>query len=291
MNRTIVFILAVLIVLSSCSVSVRNQDTTPRIATSIYPLQDVTNQIVGEHAEVFHLIPAGANPHHFEPPPSIIRQIQDVNLFVGVHPEFDGWIEDLLPESTPRLYLHPNAAHKDNPGEHNHDFNPHFWLSVRTMRTVLPELLEALCELDSSTCPMYIKNFNNYLFTLDSLDREIESQLLPYTNRAFIQWHPAWAGFAKDYGLRIAGTLEYGHGDALPMRSFNKIIQKAKNENIRLVVVGLNIESDAANALVAELDGRLLRLDTIGDPADADRDTYVELMGRNAQLLARGFEE
>ncbi|NQT24845.1 zinc ABC transporter substrate-binding protein [candidate division KSB1 bacterium] len=279
----------------SCSNQPNENTESLRIATSIYPIQDLTQQMAGEYADVFHLIPAGANPHHFEPPPSIIRQLQNVDLFVGVHPDFDGWIEDLLPVQTPRFYLHPNAKndeteHPENL-DHDHSFNPHFWLSIRTTQNVLGQIALTLCKTDTLHCEAYKQNLQDYQSRLDSLDQEIQNQLLPFQNKAFIQWHPAWDGFASDFGLRIAGTMEYGHGNALPMRSFQKIIQNAKSEGVRLVVIGLNVESDAIIALVRELNGQLLRLNTIGGPEQPEADTYIKMMATNARYLAQAFGE
>jgi len=151
--------------------------------------------------------------------------------------------------------------------------------------------LLSLCKTDTLHCEAYKQNLQDYQSRLDSLDQEIQNQLLPFQNKAFIQWHPAWDGFASDFGLRIAGTMEYGHGNALPMRSFQKIIQNAKSEGVRLVVIGLNVESDAIIALVRELNGQLLRLNTIGGPEQPEADTYIKMMATNARYLAQAFGE
>lgn len=266
-----------------------------RIAVSIYPLQDLTRQITGGRMDVFHLVPAGANPHHFEPPPSMIRQLQGTDLFVGVHPDFDGWIETLLPAGTPRMYLHPDSnrpktAAADSSGT-DAGFNPHFWLSVCTVRDVLPRLTRALCRADTLSCGAFRRNLEHYQSRLDSLDLAIRNRLEPFRNAAFIQWHPAWDGFAADYGLRITATLEHGHGEVLPARSFHRVIRQAREQDVRLVVIGLNTESRTADALVRELDGRLLRLDALGGPDTLEGNTYVNLMSHNARLLAETLGE
>lgn len=280
------------LLLLSCAKAPETGSARLRIVTSIYPLRDIVRHIAGTETEVFHLIPAGANPHDYDPPPSIVRQLQNVNLFVGVHPDFDGWIEDLLPSQTSSLYLHLESG---MPGQirsdHVRDFNPHFWLSVRTVREVIHGLADALCSMDSAHCQSCFDHLRDYQSRLDSLDQEITDQLHPFQGRALIQWHPAWDGFASDYQLKIAGTLEYGHGDTLPLQSFHETIQIARRAGVRLVIIGLNVESDAVKTFVRELDGRLLRLDTIGGPDKPDRNTYIRLMSNNARLLAQALGE
>jgi len=53
-------------------------------ALSIFPLYDIARNIAGEEAGVLFVIPAGADPHTFEPLPSIAEKLQNARLFIGV---------------------------------------------------------------------------------------------------------------------------------------------------------------------------------------------------------------
>ncbi len=51
-------------------------DSKPTIVTTIYPLYDFTRQVVGDKADVVLLVPAGAEPHDWEPAPSNLLTIK-----------------------------------------------------------------------------------------------------------------------------------------------------------------------------------------------------------------------
>ncbi len=286
------FIFWMLLIFSGChQKQAPHTDGQLRIAVSIFPIQNILEKIAGDRASVFHLVPYDANPHTYEPPPSIVRDLAGVDLFVGVHPEFDGWVTRYLPPKTPILYfLSQNADSIDSGAEiharHHQPENPHFWLSLRKVRSAIPMLIQQLDVQDSLSREIFHRNATDFIHNLDTLDAYIRSFFVDIPNRKFIQWHPAWNDFAEDYGLEIIGTIEHGHGDEPSVRSFGGLIEKARSENVRVVVVDLNVESRAAEALVREIDGVLLRLDVIGSPDVAERSNYFRLMKDNAKKLA-----
>lgn len=281
------FIFWMLLVFAGCRETQTPQSRGQlRIAASIFPVQNIIEQVAGDQASVFHLVPYGANPHTYEPPPSIVRELEGVGLFVGIHPEFDGWVTRYLSPQTAILYLCPPDTNSDHEAmEHFHETNPHFWLSLRRVRTVIPALVGQLGVQDSLSRGVFQRNATDFVHRLDSLDAHISALFADIPNRKFIQWHPAWDDFAADYGLEIIGVIEQGHGDEPSVRSFSGLIGKARREDVRVVVVDLNVESRAAEALVREIDGVLLRLDVIGSPEVPERSDYFRLMKDNAEKL------
>lgn len=289
------------VVISGCT---RQGGRSPEsvIVTSILPLQNIVGQIGGKSFNIEVLVPAGANPHTYEPPPSVLRLLQGVKLFVGVHPEFDGWILPLLPPDTKILFLHPDyqtfnnhehPAH-DHEVEKDHEhgrigdtpFNPHFWLSPRTVKRSLPAISRHLAELLPDSGIVFNQKASRFASRLDSLDLAIAGKFKDLSEKRFVQWHAAWDGFADDYDLNIIGTLHYGHGDEPALRSFGNLVKKARTHNVRIVVIGLNAESKTVLSFIREIDGKLIRLDTLGDPDNPDRSTYIRLLANNATILA-----
>jgi zinc transport system substrate-binding protein len=130
------------------------------------------------------------------------------------------------------------------------------------------------------------ENSADFKTRLRSLDEEIADLFSDVGFHSIIQWHPAWEEFAVDYGLEIAGTVELGHGDTPSVKEFQQLVKTAKQKDVGVIVIGLNVRSQAVESLARETGASILRLDTIGDPADDDRDSYIELMRQNAHLLA-----
>jgi zinc transport system substrate-binding protein len=280
MKRTIICILLFHVFLT-CKESKPPESDVIRVATSIYPICDITQRIAGDRAEVFFVVPIGANPHTYEPNPSAVKNLQGVNLFIGVFGDFDGWVEKFLGGSTAIRYL----KEKVDSG------NPHIWLSVRRAKVLAERIADYLAERDPGNKTHYRENLKSFLRELEGVDETLVALFKGVKNRKFIQWHPAWDYLAEDYGLEIIGTIQSGHGDKPTIRRFRNLIDMARREKVRVVVIGLRHQSKTAETLIGEIDGMLVRLDTIGDPGIREKSGYIALMYHNAKILAGALNE
>ena len=176
------------------------------------------------------------------------------------------------------------------PVESGHNVNPHIWLSVREAVRIVHNVEKWLVRIDPAGRVEYERNTTRTVSRLDSLDRTIIKLMQPIPNKKFIQWHAAWDRFAADYGLQIIGTLQEGHGREITLKTFQALIRTARREQVGVVVIGINQQDPAVNPLVEEIQGILVRLDTLGNPDRSDRNTYNRFMLRNATLLAQALE-
>ena len=256
---------------------------TVNVAVSVFPVYDIARNICGNSAEAFFIIPAGADPHTYEPLPSIARQLQGISLFIGISRGFDGWMEHYIPKNAPRDYIINEKT------QFQGNANPHIWLSVRESKKIASTIARNLSEVDPSHRDIYKHNLNVYLMKLDDLDNTIAGMFKSSKSRSFIQWHEAWNYFAADYGLIIAGTVEREGSDKASVRSIKDIVERAKRDRVRVVVVSLNAEERTAGVLAGEIGGMIVRLDGIGDPRSSDRSDYIQLMLYNAKTLAQSL--
>jgi len=254
------------------------------IVTSIFPVYDMVRNIAGDRTEVFFVVPPGANPHTFEPPPSTVRKIQGASLFFGIDRRFDGWVEKFLAPGSEAVYLKTGLAY-------DRIHNPHIWLSLKNARRMCAEIAAVLSAKNPVYREYYGSALDSYTGKIDALDREIIAFFEPVRNRRFFQWHPAWNYFADDYGLTIAGTLQKGHGETVSVRGFKELVDTARRGNIKVVAIGLRVHSPETLSLVKEIDGIRVVLDTIGDPTVMSRDSYLKLMEYNAALLAGNMKK
>jgi len=288
LRKSILLMLFPFFISCSSEKNVKNEFT---IAVSIYPLYDVVKNIAGPEAKVIFVVPPGANPHSYEPVASVVKQLAAADVFIGVHPEFDGWIEDYLKQEAAIHYIIENENHSDDPGEahahhHEDETNPHIWLSIVKMKQVCQDLALELGKIKPAGVTVFQKRTLAYVEQLNEAHSVIINYFSGIKNKAFIQHHPAWNYFAIDYGLKIVGSIEKGHGHNPSVKEFSELIRKAKTAEVRVIVQGLNVQSSTAEALAAETGAQLLHLDTLGNPENEKTDTYIKLMRYNGRLLA-----
>lgn len=265
-------------------------ESQPFIATSIFPIYDLVRQVAGNTIDTGYFVPANANPHTYEPLPSQVVRLHQATCYIGVQREFDGWVEQFLSPGTPVCYLNP-AIHPHSEINSGIDCeDPHIWLSVRDSKILVEHICRILSEMYPESEETFTQNAKYYLSRLDSVDAAILNRLLTLNDKKFIQWHPAWDRFARDYHLKIIGTIENGHGQEISVKSFQSLINKAQQEGVKAVIVGLNTQSSMVSVLVQEIHGKVVYLDTMGDPENPEKCTYVKLMLNNARHLADELE-
>ena len=99
--RSTLSMLALLFALAACSSAsggaASESATTIRIVTTTNILADWVENIGGDHVEVFSLVPAGADPHAFQPGGKDIARIADADLVLSVGLGLEeSWLQDLL---------------------------------------------------------------------------------------------------------------------------------------------------------------------------------------------------
>ena len=99
--RASLSLLALLCALAACSIAsggaASESATTIRIVTTTNILADWAKNVGGDHVEVFSLVPAGADPHAFQPGAQDIARIADADLVLSVGLGLEeSWLKDLL---------------------------------------------------------------------------------------------------------------------------------------------------------------------------------------------------
>ncbi|WP_166238270.1 metal ABC transporter solute-binding protein, Zn/Mn family [Paenibacillus turpanensis] len=83
-------------VLAACGNRAQLEEGKINIFTSFYPLYDFASQIGGEHVHVVNLVPAGVEPHDWEPKSRELADIRNAELFIYNGAGFESWVHDFL---------------------------------------------------------------------------------------------------------------------------------------------------------------------------------------------------
>ncbi|MGJ9383310.1 metal ABC transporter solute-binding protein, Zn/Mn family [Salipaludibacillus sp. CF4.18] len=73
-----------------------NESTeTIEIMTTLFPLEEFTNRIGGEHVNVTNIVPVGADAHTFEPTANQMIEIAESDLFIYNGADFEGFADSI----------------------------------------------------------------------------------------------------------------------------------------------------------------------------------------------------
>lgn len=126
-----------LLILGACSMSNNTSKKNSEreqlsIVTTFYPIYDFTKNIVGDEGNVELLIPAGTEPHDFEPSAKEIAHIHDADVFIYHNENMETWVataEESWSKNEPRvikgtkdIILLPESEKEH---DHHHDEEDH----------------------------------------------------------------------------------------------------------------------------------------------------------------------
>lgn len=297
-------------------------DKIPVVA-SIVPLGDFCRQLGGERVEVQVLIPPGASPHVFEPPPSVVARAGKARLFVYIGAGLEPWAEKLLrsrgtenlevveavqglplikeagehhhgeeTEEKPRSHQ-PGAVAEKAPGAHEGQShaagNPHVWLDPVLAQSICRRISAALIRLDPGHRRDYETRRDRYLQELVDLNQEIARRVSSFRIREFVCFHPAFSYFARRYGLREAGVIELSPGREPTPRHLQKIVEAIKKYGIRVVFAEPQLSPRIAAVIAREAGAKILLLDPVGGRPPYG-DDYLRLMRYNLSILAEAMQ-
>lgn len=143
-----------------------------KVVTTFYPMYEFTKQVAGDHADVTVLIPAGAEPHDWEPSAKDMAQVKDADVFVynGI---VEGWAEQALSsasndkrvvvEASKGLNLmegtaeEEGEAHAEEGHAHDHVLDPHVWLDPVLAQKEVESIKAGFISADSANKADYEK--------------------------------------------------------------------------------------------------------------------------------------
>jgi len=281
-----------------------SSESAPVVVTSIFPLGDLVQQLVGENVLVQVVLPPGASPATFELTPRQLQHMQRAVLYVMIGGGLDEWTADLpaagedgvaILRLSQGIELLNDGSETDETEEedHGHDHgagNPHIWLDPVLVRDqLLPGMADALARAFPHDAEGIHRRGMEVADSLTALDSEIRDALDDLEDRAFISTHSAWTYFAARYGLVEAGVVHASPGKEPSGRDLAHLVQVAREHRIKCLFTEPQLGEVAARALATELSLPVRVLDPLGGPSVEGRDGYLALLRYNTAQLRRGL--
>jgi zinc transport system substrate-binding protein len=291
----ILFGVSSMVLTSGCLVSDRSEELD-LVVVSIAPQKEVVEKIAGEDIEVVVMVPENVDPHIYSPTTGQLLKVSDADIYfeLGSGIEFEELNMDTLKETNSAMKVFkmsegvPTVSFEDHgidgveEDEHDHEgTDPHIWLDPLNMKIMAENVLDALIEEDPDNEGKYQTNYMDYVSSIDTKIQDIKDLLLPYANRSFLSYHPAWGYFADAFELVQIAVEDEGKEPG--PQGIAKLIQQAKDENVTVVFVELQFDTSSAEQIADAIDGSVVRV----DPLASD---YLGNLWVTAQKMADAFE-
>lgn len=263
------------------------------VVASFYPMADFTKKIGGDRVRVATLVPAGTEPHDWEPSPSDIVTLTKARVFVYNGAGMEHWAGDVLNSLGANSLTVSEASKGVTLLEGGDQADPHVWLNPMNAKIEMANIRDALVVADPDGKAVYEANYNAYAARLDALDAEFKAALSGLTNRDLVVAHAAYGYLCAAYGLNqmpIEGLSPDAEPD--PAR-VAEIIDFAKAHQVKVIffeeLVSPKVAQSIADQVGAKTD-TLSPLEGLSDAETAAGDDYFSVMRRNLAAIKAALE-
>ena len=271
-----------------------------RIGITLHPYYSYVSNNVGDKAEVVPLIPAGFNPHAYEPRAEDIKRIGGLDVIVlnGVgHDDFaDRMIEASetprikvieANENVPLLAATGNAARGAGKV-----VNPHTFLSISASIAQVNNIARELGKLDPANAKTYTQNARAYGKRLRQMRADALAKLTsaPNADLRVATVHAAYDYLLREFGLEVTAVVEPAHGIEPSPSQLKKTIDQLRELDVKVIFSEMDFPSSYVDTIQRESGVKLYPLSHISY-GDYSAEKYEKEMTGNLNTVVRAIQE
>ena len=271
-----------------------------RFGVTLHPYYSYVANIVGAAAEVVPIIPAGFNPHAYEPRPEDIQRIGGLDAIVlnGIgHDDFAGRMiaasaKPSLPvvESNADVPLLPAAGMAARAA--GKVVNPHSFLSITNSVLQVATIARELGRLDPDNAAAYAANARAYSRRLRQLRADALAKLATAGTASLrvATIHGAYDYLLREFGLEVSAVVEPAHGIEPSPAQLAETIATMRKLDVQVIFSELNFPSAYVETIRRETGIRLYPFSHISH-GDYAPDLFEREMARNLDTLVLAMAE
>lgn len=280
------------------------------VMASFYPMYDFAVKIGGDKINVKNMVPAGTEPHDWEPATKDITGLEKADVFVYSGAGMEHWAEDVLKtlknknltavEASSGITLMKGHEHEEGESkeaadeEHEHgEFDPHVWLSPVNAKKEMENIKDAFVKADPANEAYYQANYETYASKFDELDKKYKDTLSPLPNKSVVVAHEAFGYLCNAYGLTqmgIEGLTPDSEPDPARMA---QVIDFVKENKVKTIFFEDLVSPKVAETIAKETGAKtevLNPLEGLTDEQLKNGDDYFTVMEKNLTVLKEALE-
>jgi len=275
------------------------------VVTTNNIVEDWVRRVGGDRVGVLSLVPAGADPHHFQPGARDITRVADADLVfsIGLGLE-EKWLKDMLNTDSTSSGLNivlgdviDPIRNEDHSDEDHSDgaLDPHFWFDPLRVKLAIAEIVLQLTALDPLGANTYRDNSISYLSELDELHAWAQTTLnaVSEDRRVLITSHHTLGYFALRYSYQIIGTIipNITEGTEVTAMDLTELIDTVIKQGVPAIFVE-NTTNDRLANRIAEEAGVLAISSIYTDSLSKHEEgagTYIAMMRSNVTTITEAL--
>lgn len=292
-----------------------------KVATSFYPMYEFARAVGGDQIDLINLVPAGTEPHDWEPTPGHIKALNQAQVFIYNGAGFESWIAKTLKSLDNKELLavetalgadliegaaddgHGHGDEEDHGAADGHEdeedhgdedaWDPHVWLDPVSAAKQVEVIRDALIMADPAHQAAYEANAAAYIDKLQQLHAEFEAGLAQCRQTEFYTSHSAFSYLAHRYNITQHPIMGLSpEGEPTP-KELAAIIDEAKEHQVTYIFFETLASDKVARLVAGEIGAGTLVLNPLEGLTDTEVRAgkgYLSVMRENLANLQIAME-
>lgn len=285
---SVLILILLLLLMTGCS----KDNTSFQIVTTTLPVYEFTSAVCAQTPlTVGRLITENVSClHDYTLQVGQMRMIEDADVIITSGAGLEDFLADALTntdtciDSSVNTHLHEGGhahhdAHEQEHG-HNHDVDPHIWLSPDNAAIMAKNICDGLSQLYPEYADTFQVNLMHLCEKLDNLQTYGDSQLNGLSNRELITFHDGFAYFAESFDLVILEAIEEESGSEASAAEIIHLIELVNDHNLPAVFIEKSSSDACAVIISSETGAGIYALDMA-----MSGDSYFDAMYHNIDTI------
>ncbi len=280
-----------------------------KVATSLGDLASIAQAVGGKHVTAISLCKGYEDPHFVPAKPSLMKAIQNADVFVSVGLELDGgWLPLVIPGSrNPKIQVgqpgfvdasegvnvleKPTGTVSRAEGDVHPLGNPHYYTDPKNLEIVADHLARIFSDLDPANAADYGANAKEFNAHMEKALAGWKKQMKPFAGTPIVTFHRNFDYFIDRFNLKLFGTVEPKPGIPPNPRYLSETAQAMEKAGVKLVIYQPYYDADASKELAKKAEGVSVEVPTeVGGMPEA-KDVFSKfdfIVGTLAKNLSGG---
>ena len=254
-------------------------------------VSDFVRLVGGDTVQVYAILKPNVDAHDVETSPADLEAIRGASLVVENGAGLEPWLSKAMSAAGTKATLVDSSA-----GVALHGDDPHIWHDPRNAKQMVTNIEHALEAADPASATVFATNAAAYRGELDTLDRDIETELSTLTNRKLVSNHDAFGYYVARYGLTFVGSVipSFDSQAELSATELQRLVERISAEGVKAVFSETSLPSKTAETIAEEAGVKVvegadaLYGDSLG-PAGSSGDTYLKMMRHNTDTIVENL--
>lgn len=313
-KRSILFIFLTVmsVILISCagkkveepSKSFQDEEARPTVTATTTFVSDIVKRLAGDLVDVDLIIPAGEDPHLYEPKPHDLDKLTRADLLIYHGLDFEGRMVEVLEKMG-------SALAKDFPAERvgvmDDDgslvVDPHFWFDIDLYKLAVDNVADYLSDLLPEEAEGIVLRAEEYKEDLDRMLEDCKRKMdtIPESSRYLITPHDAFNYFSRTFSIPVMAPQGVSTDSEVANKDIQDTVDFIVEKQIKAIFVETTTDparmeklKEAALArgftvTVVQGEGNELFSDSLA-PEGEKGDNFIDMFTHNVDLIVKNLK-